>query len=60
MKPFNYIFIGVLSLLLVSSIVGIFYIGELTTKMIFLIFVAAAASFVTNRIHHNYLLKRSK
>lgn len=60
MKPFNYIFIGILVLMLIGSTVGMFFVGAFTTKTISLIFGTIAISLITNSIHHNFFAKKKE
>lgn len=58
MKTFNYIFIGIVGLLLISALVGISFAGSFTSKTISLIIGAIAVSLITNSIYHNFFIKK--
>lgn len=60
MKIFNYIFIGLLVLMLIGSSIGMFFVGGYTSKTISIIIVAIAASMVTNGIHHNFFIREKE
>lgn len=57
MKMFNYVFIGLLVLMLIGSSICMFFVGGYTSKTISIIIVVMAVSMVTNGIHHNFFVK---
>lgn len=60
MKTFNYVFIGIVGLLLISALVGISFTGGFTSKTISLIIGAIAISLITNSIYHNFFIKKNE
>lgn len=60
MKPFNYIFIVVVIILLISSAIGMFFVGGYTSQTISLILAAMAVSLVINGIYGKFLSKEKK
>lgn len=59
MKPFNYVFIVVLIVILICSAVGIFFVG-VTPKTITIILMTMAVSSVTSGIYHKFFIKEKE
>ncbi|WP_368487593.1 hypothetical protein [Clostridium sp. BJN0013] len=57
MKTFNYVFIAIVVVLLISSSVGMFFVGGYTSKTISMIFMSASIYSVTSGIYHNFFVK---
>lgn len=57
MKTFNYVFIVAVVVMLISSAIGMFFVGGYTSKTIPLIIMAMAVASVINGIHHKFLVK---
>jgi len=60
MKPFNYLFIVVLIVMLISSAVGMFFVGGYTPKTITTILMTMAVSSVTSGIYHKFFVKEKE
>jgi hypothetical protein len=60
MKTINYVFIGLLVLMLIGSSIGMFFIGGYTSKAISIIIITMAVAMVTNGIHHNFFVRENK
>ncbi|ADK16326.1 MULTISPECIES: hypothetical protein [Clostridium] len=57
MKTFNYVFIVAVVVMLISSAIGMFFVGGYTSKTIPLILMAMAVASITNGIYHKFLVK---
>ncbi|OAA91770.1 hypothetical protein [Clostridium ljungdahlii] len=57
MKTFNYVFIVAVVVMLISSAIGMFFVGGYTSKTIPLILMAMVVASVTNGIYHKFLVK---
>ena len=60
MKPINYVFIGILFLLLISSAVGIYFVGGYKPKAISYIIGGMAIFLVTDGIHHKFFVREKQ
>lgn len=60
MKPFNYVFMGIVVLMLIGSAIGMFFIGGYTSKTISIIVLAMAVSMITNSVHRNFFVKEKE
>ncbi|WP_254306717.1 hypothetical protein [Clostridium sp. 001] len=58
MKTFNYVFIVAVVVMLLSSAVGMFFVGGYTSKTIPLILMAMAVASVISNIHYKFILKQ--
>jgi len=57
---FNIIFLVVIILIVISSAVGMFFIGGYTSKTIPIIIAAFAVGSITNGIHHKFFIKEKE
>lgn len=57
---FNIIFLVVIVLIVISSAVGMFFIGGYTSKTIPLIIAAFAVASVMNGLHHTFFIKEKE
>ncbi|MCH4201173.1 MAG: DUF2178 domain-containing protein [Clostridium tyrobutyricum] len=57
MKTFNYIFIAIVAIMLLSSLIGLFFIGGYTLKTMYIVLMATCISLVTNSIYHKFFVK---
>jgi hypothetical protein len=58
MKTFNYIFIAIVIILLISSAIGIFLVGGYTSKTISVIFISISVYLVINGIYSKIFVKK--
>jgi len=60
MRIFNYVFIGLLVLMLIGSSIGMVFVGGYTSETIFIIIVAMVVFMATNGIHHIFFVKEQE
>lgn len=57
MKTFNYIFIVMVAIIILSSLIGLFFMGGYTLKTMYIVIMAACICLVTNSIYHKFFVK---
>ncbi|MDF9761080.1 DUF2178 domain-containing protein [Peribacillus simplex] len=60
MKTFNYVFIGILFIMLLGSSVGMFFVGGFTPKIISIITGVMAVSLITNGIRNSFFVREKE
>ncbi|CAB1252797.1 conserved membrane hypothetical protein [Clostridiaceae bacterium BL-3] len=58
MKTFNYVFIAIVVILLISSSVGMFFVGGYTPETISAILISASVYLVISGIYHKFFVRK--
>lgn len=58
MKLFNYIFIVLVALLLIGSLIALFFTGGYTLKTMYIVLITICVSLVLDSIYHKFFVKK--
>ncbi|WPC39853.1 DUF2178 domain-containing protein [Clostridium sp. JS66] len=58
MKLFNYIFVALVALLLIGSLIALFFTGGYTLKTMYIILITICVSLVVNSIYHKFFVRK--